>query len=160
MRASEFLKSIIKPYVIVFRHVLSKPHTIKYPYERLKFFEGYRGRISLALDKCIGCGLCSRTCPNMAIEMVMIKGKKHRFPQIDFGKCSFCGFCIEICPRGSLLSDEIVELSVMDRKSLIYTPQKLSEPKSLEEILEDLKKIMLIRIQKKIVYVIEREVKK
>ncbi len=147
MSVIRFLRGIIKPYIIVFKHAISKPHTIKYPYERLMFSDGYRGRISLRFEKCIGCGLCSRTCPNRAIEMVEIEGEKHSFPQINFGRCSFCCLCVDVCPRGALFSDEVVELSVIKRDDLIYHPYKLSNPQPLESILKDLKKTITVQIE-------------
>lgn len=152
---------ILKPYAIVFRHVLLKPVTIKYPYERLKFFDGFRGRIVLEIDKCIGCALCVRMCPNMAIEMVPVEGKDHDYPEIDFGKTSFCGLCVDFCPTHALEMNEIVELSTSQKEDLICSPQKLSKPLPLEEILGDLRKLISVRIQdRKVSYVTERSVEK
>lgn len=46
----------------------------------------------LNLEKCVGCGLCQKVCPNRAI--VMVNGK----PQRDKTRCLFEGNCIFSCP--------------------------------------------------------------
>jgi formate hydrogenlyase subunit 6/NADH:ubiquinone oxidoreductase subunit I len=138
-----------------------KPHTIKYPYERLKFSDGFRGRITLNLEYCIGCGRCVSICPNKAIILVTRDEWDHDYPEIDFGKSSFCGLCVEICPTEALEENEIVELSTTKKEELIYSPEKLSELPTVEEILKDLKRIISVRIKShKISYVVERKLKK
>jgi 2-oxoacid:acceptor oxidoreductase delta subunit (pyruvate/2-ketoisovalerate family) len=47
-------------------------------------------------NKCIGCGTCSRVCPETAITMIK-KGKKQE-PQTDFDFCKGCGLCATECP--------------------------------------------------------------
>ncbi len=48
------------------------------------------------LDKCIGCGMCERVCPEMAIHMKKVKaGLK---PATDFDFCKGCGLCANECP--------------------------------------------------------------
>ncbi|MHB9094417.1 MAG: 4Fe-4S dicluster domain-containing protein [Eubacteriales bacterium] len=46
----------------------------------------------LCAEKCVGCGLCQRVCPNQAITMA--DGK----PKIDKSKCLREGSCISSCP--------------------------------------------------------------
>lgn len=159
--ATRFVKGILKPYAIVFRHVLMKPHTIKYPYERLKFSDGFRGRISLDIDACISCRLCAKICPTKAVRMVPVERREKVFPEIDFGRCSFCELCVEICPKNCLKMNEIVELSVSSRKDLVYSPEELTETPLIEEVLKDLKRKLLVKIEdNKISYVVEGEAKK
>lgn len=44
-------------------------------------------------DKCIGCGNCSRVCPESCV--VMQKNKK---PKTDYDYCKGCGICATECP--------------------------------------------------------------
>ena len=45
-------------------------------------------------DKCIGCGLCARTCPVGAIS-----GESRKPHTIDTSKCIKCGACVEKCKK-------------------------------------------------------------
>jgi len=47
-------------------------------------------------SKCIGCGLCEKICPDMAISMVEKNGKKKI--KIDYDFCKGCGLCAAECP--------------------------------------------------------------
>jgi len=86
-----------------------KPHTIFIPQVIKPPAERYRGFHTNDLEKCIGCGNCSRICPDNAIRMVPMPeyaaqepGSRPLRPQIDYGRCCFCALCVEICPTGSL----------------------------------------------------------
>lgn len=48
------------------------------------------------LEKCIGCGTCSRVCPEGIVEMKKQKGKN--VPITDYDYCKGCGICAEECP--------------------------------------------------------------
>ena len=47
-------------------------------------------------QKCVGCGLCARTCPAHAIDM------RDKRPHIRRAQCIRCFCCQEFCPRGAL----------------------------------------------------------
>ena len=117
--------SIFRPAVIT-RNLFKKPMTLQFPYKTLPPVEGYRGRHLLDMEKCTGCPVCSLACPNMAIELVEVNGKK--YPQIHLGKCCFCGLCEEYCPRDAIHMTSEAMISVMDKSQAIYTPDKLSQP--------------------------------
>ncbi len=90
------------------RNLFSKPVTICYPYEKVPVPEGFRGRVELIDENCIGCGRCTRVCPAEAIVMIEgpremeVKGKKlmrKKKPQVAIYRCIRCGLCEEYCPQ-------------------------------------------------------------
>lgn len=67
--------------------------------------EGY---IPLFLqEKCINCGLCDSTCPDMVFQFApgIYKGKECMVNQgVDYYHCKGCLRCVEVCPTGALVS--------------------------------------------------------
>jgi 2-oxoacid:acceptor oxidoreductase delta subunit (pyruvate/2-ketoisovalerate family) len=47
-------------------------------------------------EKCIGCSLCAKLCPEGCIEMININNKLK--PQTDYDYCKGCGLCAHECP--------------------------------------------------------------
>jgi NADH-quinone oxidoreductase subunit I len=89
-------------------NLFRKPSTICYPFEKVPVPEGFRGRVELIDENCIGCGRCMRVCPAEAIAMVEgpremeVKGKKlmrKKKPQVAIFRCIRCGLCEEYCPQ-------------------------------------------------------------
>jgi NADH-quinone oxidoreductase chain I len=109
------------------KNLFSKPMTVQFPHESIPIPDGYRGEQLFEIDKCISCGLCSRICPNRAIEMVAAPDEykdkyPKEYPKIDLGKCCFCGLCQDICPKGSIVLTKGFFLSTFDPNSVIKDP--------------------------------------
>jgi len=115
------------------RSALRKPVTEKYPEEKPKIPEGFRGRHMVELDKCVGCGLCARDCPAGAIKMVKVPGRKGLgVPVIDLGRCIFCFQCAESCPKGAIKPTRIYSMSVYDPGDLVLDFRPLLLPSAEE----------------------------
>lgn len=57
------------------------------------------------LDKCIHCGLCDSTCPDMVFQFKPgeYKGKKAMTNTgLDYHHCKGCLRCVDVCPTGAL----------------------------------------------------------
>ncbi|OPY37501.1 MAG: F(420)H(2) dehydrogenase subunit I [Methanoregula sp. PtaU1.Bin051] len=93
------------------RNLLTRPVTILYPKEKVTIPPGFRGRIVVSDEKCIGCGKCAVVCPARCIAMVdnqkevSFKGKqlvRRKKPKVKLFKCIRCGLCERYCPADAI----------------------------------------------------------
>ena len=59
-------------------------------------------------NKCIGCGLCAKVCPEVAIAMMPEKdpaAKRKERPVTDLDYCKGCGLCAAECPVKAIRMD-------------------------------------------------------
>ena len=119
-----------------------RPNTVLYPYERPTFPENVRNQHEIDWEKCIGCEICRKVCPNECIyfefvdvgaeyqpgplrsEMDGIK-KQVRRPAVDVGHCLFCGDCEEFCPTDAYGFIDTIELADYSREDLYYHAEEL-----------------------------------
>lgn len=52
-----------------------------------------RHQVRIDLDRCVGCGLCERTCPAHALAI------QDRKAQTRLKDCLMCGHCVAVCPK-------------------------------------------------------------
>lgn len=56
--------------------------------------EVFRGKIVYDKDTCIGCKMCVRVCPAIAIEFK----EEEKKIRIYLGRCISCAQCVDVCP--------------------------------------------------------------
>lgn len=59
-------------------------------------------------DKCTGCRLCEKTCPNHSITMEH-KWFGFLYPKIDEAKCIKCGLCNKVCPTNHIKNTTVID---------------------------------------------------
>ena len=112
--------------------------TVRFPHESIPIAKGYRGEHVYDIDKCMSCALCSKICPNRAIEMIDVSSEykdqyAKTYPKIDLGKCCFCGLCEDICPTDAIRLSKNVFLSTFDQSNMIRYPLPKKEEVNLDE---------------------------
>lgn len=132
-----YLPEIAKGLGITLRQMFKPKFTRQYPEERWEPTGSYRGRPVLVLDedgeRCVACGLCSRVCPALAIEVQAgeTEREKERYPvkfEINMLRCIYCGFCEEVCPEEAIVMSKDYELVFTNRDDAILGKEKLLVP--------------------------------
>lgn len=91
MKIMNFTKTVL-------HNLFSKPATRAYPYVPRDYPERTRGQISIDIDLCIFCGICSKKCPTNAITV----DRAQKNWTIERFGCIQCGSCVENCPKKCL----------------------------------------------------------
>lgn len=61
-------------------------------------------RVTVDLDKCDGCRLCTLVCPANVIEVVREDGRKQARVKASHRGCISCNNCHAICANGAIAS--------------------------------------------------------
>lgn len=146
-----YIPEIAKGLALTFKNMVRPKFTMEYPEKKFIPPPSYRGRPVLVLEetgeeRCVACGLCSRVCPALAIEVqaAETEREKERYPEkfeINMLRCIFCGLCEEVCPEEAIVMSKDYELAFTNREDAIYGKDKLLTPVSqLEDRIEFLRK--------------------
>lgn len=133
-----YIPEILKGMKLTLQQVFRKKDTRQYPEERWTPPPSFRGAPVLVLEKdgverCVACGLCSRVCPALAIEVQAgeTEQEKERYPalfEINMLRCIFCGFCEEVCPEEAIVMSDKYELVFTEYSDAIFGKEKLLTP--------------------------------
>lgn len=82
----------------IFKNLLTRKATRRYPRFTRKNFENVRGRIFNDILSCTFCGTCAAKCPSQSIFVE----RKAAVWSHDPNSCIYCGLCAQSCPSGSL----------------------------------------------------------
>lgn len=136
-----YFPEILKGMTVTIGEMFKPRVTINYPEERFTPPSSFRGRPVLVhengTERCVACGLCSRVCPALAIEVQAAETPldKERFPEkfeINMTRCIFCGFCEEVCPEEAIIMSNEYELAFSSQQESVFGKDKLL--KSVEEM--------------------------
>ena len=140
-----YIPEIVKGLLLTLKSMFKPKFTLKYPEEKFIPPASYRGRPVLVQEengkeRCVACGLCSRVCPSLAIEVQASETptlEKERYPvkfEINMLRCIFCGFCEEVCPEEAIvMSDEYImtftsqEQAIFDKEKLLMSEKRLKK---------------------------------
>ncbi len=146
-----YIPEIAKGLALTLKQMFRPRVTMEYPEEKFIPSASYRGRPVLVEEKngeerCVACGLCSRVCPALAIEVRANETEleKERYPEkfeINMLRCIFCGFCEEVCPEEAIVMSKDYELVFTNREDGIFGKDKLLVPvEQLQDRLDFLRK--------------------
>jgi NADH-quinone oxidoreductase subunit I len=130
-----YIPQIIGGMLLTLKQVFRPKFTRQYPEEVWTPPPAFRGRPVLVknddgVERCVACGLCSRVCPSLAIEVQAAETElnKERYPvkfEINMIRCIFCGFCEEVCPEEAIvMSDEYI-LTFSSQDEAVFGKDKL-----------------------------------
>jgi formate hydrogenlyase subunit 6/NADH:ubiquinone oxidoreductase subunit I len=94
----------------LFKNLLRKPATVKYPQFKAELPERFRGKPINDRERCISCKLCAKVCPDRAITY-----DEEIKPRFFLGLCIYCGRCAEICPVRSITMTKDFELATYNK---------------------------------------------
>ena len=89
------------------RSLIHRPVTEPYPSVKVAVPPGFRGKVEIESQLCIGCSKCALVCPTQCIDMVpeerqvSFRGKtiaRRKKPEVRLLDCIRCGLCEEVCP--------------------------------------------------------------
>ncbi len=146
-----YIPEIVKGLSLTLKTMFKPKFTLQYPEEKFIPSGSYRGRPVLVQEddgreRCVACGLCSRVCPALAIEVQAAETdlEKERYPEkfeINMIRCIFCGFCEEVCPEEAIVMSKDYEMAFTNREQAIYGKEKLLVPvEQLQDRIDFLRK--------------------
>jgi len=140
-----YVPEILKGLRLTIAQIFRPKITVQFPEDRFQPASSFRGRPVLVeengVERCVACGLCSRVCPALAIEVQASETEleKERYPvkfEINMVRCIFCGFCEEVCPEEAIVMSNEYLLAFQSQEEAIFGKDKLL--KSTEELRERL----------------------
>jgi NADH-quinone oxidoreductase subunit I len=132
-----YIPEIAKGMGLTLAQMFKPKFTRQYPEEKMTPSPSYRGRPVLVLEedgeRCVACGLCSRVCPSLAIEVQPAETDrvKERYPklfEINMLRCIFFGYCEEVCPEEAIVMSKDYEMVYANREDAILGKDKLLVP--------------------------------
>jgi NADH-quinone oxidoreductase subunit I len=129
-----YIPDILKGLKLTIAEIFKPKFTQQFPEERFAPPASFRGRPVLVTEngteRCVACGLCSRVCPSLAIEIQASETEslKERYPvkfEINMLRCIYCGFCEEVCPEEAIVMSKEYLLAFSSQEEAVFGKDKL-----------------------------------
>lgn len=91
--------------------------TLPYPFAPHPPAEGFRGKVEVDPEKCVGCGGCANVCTPRAI-VVSDPSQETRVLEFFLERCTYCGRCAEVCPEEAITVTQEFETATNDTQDL------------------------------------------
>jgi hydrogenase-4 component H len=91
--------------------------TLPYPLAPMIPEDGFRGKVTVDAEKCIGCGGCSNVCTPRTI-VVSDPSQEIRHINFFFERCTYCARCAEVCPEQAITVTKDFENATTDVQDL------------------------------------------
>ena len=105
----------------VSKNLAAGPATLMHPQRERTYPLISRGRVEVAIDRCIFCGLCAKRCPTYAI----VVSKEDKAWQIDRLKCCICNLCVDVCPVKCLTTQNCYAPSVIAKEAATHQERQV-----------------------------------
>ena len=92
--------------------------TVGYPLAPLAPDPGFRGRVTVETDRCIGCGACADVCPARCVLITDLDAAT-RVIRRHLDRCIQCGRCEEACAYDAVHLVADWESGTSDRRDLL-----------------------------------------
>lgn len=123
--------SILVGMFITAKWMITRPVTIRYPYQPTRPSPVHKGRIRFVIfpetgtHDCIACLKCENVCPSDCFKIAGEKPaaggqKRPTLFTYNFSTCSLCSLCIEVCPTKTLEHSPEFNLASGDKAIFFY----------------------------------------
>jgi NAD(P)H-quinone oxidoreductase subunit I len=105
----------------VLRALVRRPVTERYPLERRRRADRFRGALTFDPSRCTGCCLCEKDCPADALDVIMVDRANKRFVvKYHIDRCTYCAQCVQSCRFGCLgMSSDQWELAALGKEPFV-----------------------------------------
>ncbi len=98
---SRLVKSLAHLLPELARTLFGKRVTVHFPFAPLELPAYFRGKVVVRPELCVGCGLCARDCPALALELKRESREQFRLIH-HHDRCAYCGQCEDSCRHGAI----------------------------------------------------------
>jgi formate hydrogenlyase subunit 6/NADH:ubiquinone oxidoreductase subunit I len=120
--------------------------TLGYPFQPHSPELGFRGKVVMETERCVGCGACANACPPRLITLR--DTEKYRVMDLELRRCTYCAQCRDVCPQKAItLSTQFETASTSMSDMQIQLSLKLVRCKKCGEVVGTQRQIDQVKAQ-------------